>query len=148
MSSTIAQAGRPEIGAAIHVRLGDLLPAIDEFAARAGLSRAAAVRRLTTLGLAAVTPPDGMRPIVIGCDVVTGRIEIKTADWSDDDARWDFAISPDNGAVMNAADVEPWGEGELGMERATEAARDLGYTVGEWTECDGQTWHAVVIGRA
>lgn len=36
--------GRPEIGGAVHVRLGDLLPAVDAAAADAGVSRAEWVR--------------------------------------------------------------------------------------------------------
>ncbi|HEY2763440.1 MAG TPA: hypothetical protein VGJ13_05420 [Pseudonocardiaceae bacterium] len=36
--------GRPEVGGAVHVRLGDLLPSLDAWASRAAVSRADAVR--------------------------------------------------------------------------------------------------------
>jgi hypothetical protein len=45
--------GRPPIGGAVHVRLGDLITRVDEYAARAGISRAGAVRELVGAGLAA-----------------------------------------------------------------------------------------------
>lgn len=38
--------GRPEVGGAIHVRLGGLLPRVDAEAERLGVNRAEAVRRL------------------------------------------------------------------------------------------------------
>lgn len=44
--------GRPEIGAPVHVRLGDLLGKVDEYAGAQGVSRAEAVRRLVETGLA------------------------------------------------------------------------------------------------
>lgn len=43
--------GPPEVGEAINVRLGDLLPRVDEFAASGGMSRAAAIRELVSCGL-------------------------------------------------------------------------------------------------
>jgi hypothetical protein len=45
--------GRPEIGGAVHVRLGDLLVRVDAYAAGQldGMSRAEAVRELVSLGL-------------------------------------------------------------------------------------------------
>jgi hypothetical protein len=43
--------GRPEIGEPVNVRLGDLLPRVDEFAASRDLSRAAAIRELVSRGL-------------------------------------------------------------------------------------------------
>jgi hypothetical protein len=141
--------GRPPIGGAAFVRLGDHLPAIDEFAARAGLKRAAAVRRLAAIGLRAVTLPPGMKPIVIECNVVTGRIEVDgTDDWADRDARWDFIVDRCSGASALGVTVEPWGENEFSMERATQAVRDLGYTIGEWEGESGGTWKTVVTGRA
>ena len=47
--------GRPEVGNAVHVRLGDLLPAVDAFASQHQCSRADAVRTLVTAGLRAET---------------------------------------------------------------------------------------------
>lgn len=44
--------GRPGVGGAVHVRLGDLLPRIDAYAAKHEISRAEAVRRLAETGLA------------------------------------------------------------------------------------------------
>lgn len=38
--------GRPSVGGAVHVRLGDLLPSIDAYAAKHGISRAEAIRQL------------------------------------------------------------------------------------------------------
>ena len=43
--------GRPEIGGLVQVRLGNLLPSVDAYAARHGWSRAEAVRRLVVAGL-------------------------------------------------------------------------------------------------
>lgn len=43
--------GRPEVGNAISVRLGDLLPRVDRWAALGGLNRATAVRELLAAGL-------------------------------------------------------------------------------------------------
>jgi hypothetical protein len=45
--------GRPEIGGAVHVRLGDLLVRVDAYAAGQldGMSRAEAIRELVSLGL-------------------------------------------------------------------------------------------------
>jgi hypothetical protein len=142
--------GRPEVGGAVHVRLGETLAPVDEYAARIGLKRAAAVRRLVELGLKAVTLAPGMKPIVFECNVVTGTIAADTGDWSADDARWRFIESPDVPGMNDlGTSVEPWGEDECSMDRATQAVRDLGFTVGEWTEeADGSTWQAVVTGRA
>ncbi|KAB2350378.1 hypothetical protein F8566_09140 [Actinomadura rudentiformis] len=44
--------GRPEIGGRVQVRLGELLPQVDQYADRHGLSRAEAVRMLISAGLA------------------------------------------------------------------------------------------------
>lgn len=49
--------GRPEIGGAVHVRLGDELARVDAWAAKEGIKRAEAVRRLVSAGLAAVGAP-------------------------------------------------------------------------------------------
>ena len=38
--------GRPEVGGAVHVRLGELLPRVDEYSAGLGITRAEGVRRL------------------------------------------------------------------------------------------------------
>lgn len=141
--------GRPAIGGEALVRLGELRAPIDEYAARAELSRAAAVRRLAGFGLATVTLPVGMKPIVIECDVVTGRIEMDDASWADGDARWGFIADPfGSGANVMGTEVEPWGMDEFGMERATEAVRALGYTISEWEGEPGGTWKAIVTGRA
>ncbi len=43
--------GRPPIGVPVQVRLGDLLPAVDERAEREGVTRAEMVRRLVAAGL-------------------------------------------------------------------------------------------------
>lgn len=43
--------GRPAIGGAVHVRLGDTVERVDRFAAEHRISRAEAVRRLTEIGL-------------------------------------------------------------------------------------------------
>lgn len=43
--------GRPEVGARVDVRLGELLPAVDTYAASHGLSRATAIRKLVAAGL-------------------------------------------------------------------------------------------------
>jgi hypothetical protein len=48
--------GRPEIGGRVQVRLGDLLPRVDAYAAGRGCSRAEAVRILVAAGLAAQPP--------------------------------------------------------------------------------------------
>lgn len=45
--------GRPEIGEPVQVRLGWLLPAVDSYAEREGIKRAAAIRELVKKGLAA-----------------------------------------------------------------------------------------------
>jgi hypothetical protein len=45
--------GRPEIGPAINVRLGNLLTAVDAYAEANGIKRAEAVRRLVAAGLVA-----------------------------------------------------------------------------------------------
>lgn len=37
--------GRPEVGNAVHVRLGDLLPGLDAYAAEHGVNRAEAIRQ-------------------------------------------------------------------------------------------------------
>lgn len=47
--------GRPEIGGEVKVRLGELLGAVDEWAAAQDVSRAEAVRRLVSAGLDALT---------------------------------------------------------------------------------------------
>lgn len=44
--------GRPEIGTPVQVRLGDLLGAVDAYAAECGIKRAEAVRRLVAARLA------------------------------------------------------------------------------------------------
>jgi hypothetical protein len=44
--------GRPEIGEPVQVRLGDLLGAVDAYAAAKGIKRAEAIRQLVTTGLA------------------------------------------------------------------------------------------------
>jgi len=44
--------GRPEIGGAVLLRLGDVLPKLDAWAAEQGVSRAEAVRRLVSAALA------------------------------------------------------------------------------------------------
>lgn len=46
-------AGRPEIGGAVHVRLGELVAKVDEYAGRQKISRAEAVRKLVEAGLTA-----------------------------------------------------------------------------------------------
>lgn len=141
--------GRPEIGGRVTMSLGELLPAIDAYAARAGFSRAAAVRQLAGYGLVTASLPVGMKPIVFECDVVTGRIEIDDADWTDEDARWRFIADPfGTGASVMGAEVEPWGEDETGMERATKAVRELGYTIDGWEGEPGGTWRATITGRA
>jgi hypothetical protein len=85
--------------------------------------------------------------IKITANVITGEIAVETGDWTDNDARWELITGAD-GSLSNATSVEPWGEEELGMERATEAIRDiLGFTVGEWTN-DGDTSRTTVTGRA
>jgi hypothetical protein len=43
--------GRPGIGGAVHVRLGELVGRVDAYAAANGLSRAEAVRKLVEAGL-------------------------------------------------------------------------------------------------
>lgn len=48
--------GRPEIGQPVQVRLGELLPAVDEWATSRGCSRAGALRHLVEIGLAHSTP--------------------------------------------------------------------------------------------
>ena len=58
--TTQDSAGRPEIGGAVHVRLGDLLRQVDEWAAARAMTRAEAVRKLVEHGLRAGT--SGFRP--------------------------------------------------------------------------------------
>lgn len=48
--------GRPAIGQPVQVRLGELLPLVDEWAAERDYSRAEAVRRLVQIGLAQEEP--------------------------------------------------------------------------------------------
>jgi hypothetical protein len=48
----VRSAGRPEIGGAVHVRLGELVGRVDEYASATGSTRADAVRRLVETGLA------------------------------------------------------------------------------------------------
>lgn len=45
--------GRPAIGGAVLVRLGDLLPQVDAWAAEHGVKRAEAIRQLISIGLCA-----------------------------------------------------------------------------------------------
>jgi len=47
------RAGRPKIGGEVQVRLGDLLPDVDAWAADNGVKRAEAIRRLVLAGLRA-----------------------------------------------------------------------------------------------
>jgi hypothetical protein len=47
--------GRPEIGDPVGVRLGDLLGAVDAYAAQHGVKRAEAIRQLVSAGLAVAT---------------------------------------------------------------------------------------------
>lgn len=49
--------GRPVIGGKVQVRLGDLLPLVDAWAAEQGIERAEAVRRLVSAGLDAQRDP-------------------------------------------------------------------------------------------
>lgn len=72
-----------------------------------------------------------MSGIIITANVVTGRIEVATSHWADDDRRWN-AIRTPKGGTADAVTIEPWDEES--MERATQAARDLGYTVTRWNE--------------
>jgi len=44
--------GRPEIGEPVQVRFGDLLSAVDAYAAAKGIKRAEAIRQLVSAGLA------------------------------------------------------------------------------------------------
>lgn len=74
-----------------------------------------------------------MSGIIITANVVTGRIEVATGHWADDDRRWNAIRTPEGG-IADAITVEPWGEDEESMERATQGARDLGYTVTRWNE--------------
>lgn len=50
--------GRPETGGEVKVRLGDLLPRVDEWATTQGVKRAEAVRRLVSAGLDATGSPN------------------------------------------------------------------------------------------
>lgn len=54
--------GRPEIGPAIQIRLGELLAAVDEQAAVESLTRAEMIRRLVSAGLAGRGRPTGSTP--------------------------------------------------------------------------------------
>jgi hypothetical protein len=74
-----------------------------------------------------------MSEIIITADVVTGRIEVATGHWADDDRRWNAIRTPEGG-IADAITVEPWGEDEESMDRATQAVRVLGYTVTRWNE--------------
>lgn len=49
----VRRPGRPEVGGAVHVRLGDLLGRVDRFAAWHEVSRAEAIRMLIEAGLTA-----------------------------------------------------------------------------------------------
>lgn len=51
MSAAQRGPGRPAIGGAVHVRLGDSVDRVDRYARENGISRAEAVRRLTEIGL-------------------------------------------------------------------------------------------------
>lgn len=46
--------GRPEVGGAVHVRLGELLGRVDAFAAESKVTRAEAIRELVLAGLSQV----------------------------------------------------------------------------------------------
>lgn len=48
--------GRPEVGARVGVRLGEMLPAVDAYADGHGISRAEAIRRLIGRGLSVEVP--------------------------------------------------------------------------------------------
>ncbi len=52
--------GRPEVGPAVNIRLGDLLPAVDQRAKDEGLTRAEMIRRLVAAGIAG--QPLNLRP--------------------------------------------------------------------------------------
>lgn len=49
--------GRPEIGGAVHIRLGALTTHVDTYATRVRITRAEAVRRLVSHGLESAPPP-------------------------------------------------------------------------------------------
>lgn len=51
--------GRPAIGEKVQVRLGALLPRVDAFAARRGINRAEALRRLLAEALDAQPAAEG-----------------------------------------------------------------------------------------
>jgi hypothetical protein len=77
-----------------------------------------------------------MNTITISANTVTGTIEVQTQDWTDDDPRW--AVLDRGTYLAVATEVEPWGEGEFSMDKATEAVRDnLGLTVSDWVELPG-----------
>ena len=64
-----------------------------------------------------------MESIEITANVITGVIEVDTSDFTDDDPRWQLVIN--DGALCDRLEVEPWGEEEFSMDRATEAVGDL-----------------------
>jgi len=65
-----------------------------------------------------------MESIEITVNVITGVIEVDMSDFTDDDPRWPL-VTGSSGKLCNRVEVEPWGEEEFGMERATEAVGDL-----------------------
>lgn len=69
--------GRPAIGDAINVRLGDQLEPVDTWAAEQGVSRAEAIRSLITRQLAAEQPF-----AISGRDIATGRRETLPGRWA------------------------------------------------------------------
>lgn len=95
-----------------------------------------------------------MLPVVVEVDTVTGRIEVQSAGWGEDDPRWVF-MSDASGCLVTGTTLTPWGEEETGLDRATEAVRMLGYTVGPWRDEDdvpaqlstSQRFYAVITGR-
>jgi len=88
--------------------------------------------------------------ITVCADVASGRIEVETGDWPDDDPRWDILCEV-GGMLCSAADAGPWAEDEEGMGRADEAVRDiLGLTVSAWERrpgMNGELFFATVTGR-
>lgn len=90
--------------------------------------------------------------VIMACNVVTGEITTQDDGWDGDDPRWAF-LTDASGGYANGVTVEPWGEDEYGMERATAACRDIGLIVGAWRDEDGhaepgssEVYYATVTG--
>ncbi|WP_446039227.1 hypothetical protein [Streptomyces sp. SID1121] len=117
-----AGAGRPEIGNPVHVRLGHLVHAVDDWATERDVNRAEAVRRLVSNGLEVWPKSASSLPDEFECIASTGDVEAAVQVWYDGES---YAITlVETGDVLGitreplvAAAIE--GTGFLGYEPIT-----------------------------